>query len=199
MTSSPTSPVTQLLAAVRRGDDHAHERLWSAIYNELRSIARHQMAGDAPNLTLQPTALVHEAYLRLIGSNLPPFHNRNLFFAAAAKTMRQIRVDYARKRSSLKRGGGKRPSSLDEEMAVFDENPSEVLAINEALDRLEKADPRKAELVTLRYFAGLNLAECATALGIARRTVDKQWRLARAWLHRELSKGDTATGKQDRR
>lgn len=193
MTSPPTSPVTQLLAAVRRGDDHAHERLWSAIYDELRGIARHQMAGDISTQTLQPTALVHEAYLRLIGSDLPPFDNRKLFFAAAAKIMRQIRVDHARKRNSLKRGGGERPCTLDEEMAAFNENPSEVLAINEALDRLEEADPRKAELVTLRYFAGLNLEECATALGIARRTVDKQWRLARAWLHRELSKGDSTT------
>jgi len=191
MTSPPTSPVTQLLAAVRRGDDHAHERLWSAIYNELRGIARHQMAGEASGQTPQPTALVHEAYLRLIGSELPPFDNRGLFFAAAARIMRQIRVDYARKRNSLKRGGGKRPCRLDEEMAAFDEDPSEVLAINEALVRLEEADPRKAELVTLRYFAGLSLKECATALGIARRTVDKEWRLARAWLHRELSKGDT--------
>jgi len=199
MATSPTSPVTQLLAAVRRGDDHAHERLWLAIYNELRTIARHQMAGDGSNQTLQPTALVHEAYLRLIGSDLPPFDNRKLFFAAAAKTMRQIRVDHARRRNSLKRGGGKRPCTLEDEMAVFNEDPGEVLAINEALNRLEQADPRKAELVTLRYFAGLNLEECATALGIARRTVDKQWRLARAWLHRELGDGDRTTGEQDRR
>jgi RNA polymerase sigma factor (TIGR02999 family) len=198
MTSPPTTPVTQLLAAVRRGDDHAHERLWSAIYNELRGIARHQMADEVSSQSLQPTALVHEAYLRLIGSELPPFDNRSLFFAAAARIMRQIRVDYARKRNSLKRGGGKRPCPLDEEMTAFDENPGEVLAINEALARLEEADPRKAELVTLRYFAGLTLKEIATALGIARRTVDKEWRLARAWLHRELSKGDTTAGERDR-
>lgn len=194
MTPPPTSPVTQLLAAVQRGDDHAHERLWSAIYHELRGIAQRQMAGEVTTQSLQPTALVHEAYLRLIGSELPPFDNRNLFFAAVAKTMRQIRVDHARKRNSLKRGGGKRPCLLDEGMAIFHENPSEVLAINEALERLEETDPRKAQLVTLRYFAGLNLSEIAAALGIARRTVDKEWRLARAWLHRELQDGDDTTG-----
>jgi len=200
MTPEPTNgPVTQLLDAFRQGDAGAHEQLWSAIYGELRSMAGRQMEGEPSTHTLQPTALVHEAYIKLIGSNGDIFANRKLFFAAAAKIMREICVDYARKRKCLKRGGGERPGRLYEESAIFDEDPTRVLAIDEALDRLKRVDPRKAELVVWRYFAGLKLEESAEALGIAKRTASKEWRLARAWLHRELSRGDSSVCERKRR
>lgn len=197
MIPKPPSSVTHLLEAVRRGDDHAQEQLWSAIYDELHAIARRQMAEDRSTQTLQPTALVHEAYLRLVGSRGDVYANRKLFFTAAAKIMRQIRVDYARKRKSLKRGGGERPVHLHEEMVLFDEDPTMVLAIDEVLHHLKQIDPRKADMVTWRYFAGLSLKECADALGIARRTADREWRLTRAWLHRELSRRDSSLGERD--
>lgn len=265
MPSEPSQPLTELLAAAGRGERSAHERVWSVVYDELRGIARHQMAGEAPGHTLQPTALVHEAYLRLMGGRDVDWANRRHFFAAAAKIMRQIRIDDARRRRRLKRGGpgvptpradttgsrtvgvedagsgdapayghggvagagpggdavsarsGADPSgrggsaaggwlpgppsaraaahdgrglgSADDGPAVFDQDPIEVLAIDEALTKLEHVDDRKAEIVTLRYFAGLTLAETAEAMGIGRAAVDRQWRVARAWLHRELGGG----------
>jgi len=197
MPQQPTGQVTQLLTAIQRGDEDAHEKLWSAIYDELHAIARHQMADEPANQTLQPTALVNEAYMRLVGSDGDIFTNRRLFFATATKIMREIRVDYARKRKSQKRGGGERPGHLHEEMAILDEDPTKALAIDEALRRLEQVAPRKAEIATMRYFAGLTVKECAETLDLSTRMVDKEWRLARAWLHRELSKGDSSLGERD--
>lgn len=183
-------PVTQLLAAVIEGDPRAQRRLWSVIYDELHTMARSQMAQEAGARTLQPTALLHEAYFRLFGDNHLEWDNRKHFFATAAKVMRQIRIDDARSRKRIKRGGGRRVEELTDEPAVWDQDPAEVLAIGEAIQRLEQSDPRKAEIVNLRYFAGMTETETAAALGVSRRTVQIDWRLARAWLHRELSGGD---------
>ncbi len=200
---SSREPLTELLAAVGRGDDAARERLWAVIYDELRNIARRQLAGGAAGHTLQPTTLVHEAYLRLTANEDVHWENRRHFFAAAAQAMRQIRIDDVRKRNRLKRGGGGvaqgggevvgrprglKPAALQPEdgPAVFDQDPAEVLAVDEALKKLEQADPRKAEVVMLRYFVGLTVQECAEALGLAPRTVEKYWQFARIWLYREL-------------
>jgi RNA polymerase sigma factor (TIGR02999 family) len=175
---------------VNGGDASARDRLWSLIYDELRGIAQHQMAAESPGRTLQPTALVHEAFMRLMGDDSSQWTNRRHFFAAAAEAMRRIRVDDARKRKRLKRGGGRAAEPIREEPPVFDQDPAEVLAIGEALDELEQTAPRKAQVVKLRYFAGLSVDDCAGALDVSPRTVDKDWAFARAWLHRRLS-GDS--------
>lgn len=191
MSTEPPSSVTQLLDAVGRGDRHAHDRLWALVYDELHAIAQRQMAGEADGRTLQTTALIHEAYIRLVGDGSPKWANRRHFFAAAAKAMRLIRTDGARKSSRLKRGGGRRREPLDDAHAAFVEDPATLLAVDEVLTRLEQRDPRKAEVVMLRYFAGLTIDETADALGLSPKTVDNEWRIARAWLYGELSKGDT--------
>lgn len=190
MPGKSLGPITQLLAAAERGDSGAQERLWAVVYRELRGLAQHQMAVESPAATLQPTALVHEAYVRLIGRENVHWSNRRHFFGAAAKIMRQIRIDGARKRNRLKRGAGRRPVSLEEPHAVFDEDPAETLALDEALTRLERQAPRQAEVVMLRYHAGMTIDETAKALGMSPRAVDKDWRLARAWLRRELTAED---------
>ncbi len=185
------NPVTQLLASTASGDEDARRKLWTVIYDELHSMAKRQMAREAPGRTLAPTALVHEAYFRLFGQDDAAFANRQHFFAAAAKTMRRIRIDDARTRNRLKRGGGSRPEHSAQSFAVWDQDPAVVLAIDEALAGLEATDPRKSEIVTMRFFAGMTVKEIAAALDVSPRTVDYEWRFARAWLQRELSKGDT--------
>jgi len=180
-------PVTELLAAVGRGDASAPDRLWALIYDELRALARHQLADEAPGHRRQPTSLVHEVYLRLMGTESPEWSNRRHFFTVAAQAMRRIRLDDARTRKRLKRGGGADPGQLREEPAAVDGDPTMVLGIDEALRKLELEEPQKAEVVLLRYFAGLSIDECATVLRVSPRTVDYWWRFARAWLHRELS------------
>ncbi len=185
-TTSP-SAITQLLAAVGQGDGDARDRLWEAVYQELHAVAQRQLAAESPGRTLQPTALINEAYLRLFGGGVVRFDNRRHFFAAAAESMRRIRTDDARTRNRLKRGGGHRPESLEEPPPAFDQDPAEVLAVNEALDTLKREDPRKAEVVLLRYFVGLSIDETADALGLSPRTIDSEWRFARAGLHRALS------------
>jgi RNA polymerase sigma factor (TIGR02999 family) len=187
----PETPLTQLLVAAGAGESSAHEKLWSAVYDELHRLASQQMAAEAAGRTLQPTALVHEAYLRLIGDGDASWASRRHFFAAAAKAMRRIRLDDARRRNRLKRGGGRQREPLGDRPALFDDDPADVLAVDEALRRLEQMDPRKTEVVNLRYFAGLTVDETAQAMGLGPRTVDKEWRLARAWLYRELTRGDT--------
>ncbi len=196
MESPAENPITQLLDAVGRGDGSAHERLWSAIYEELRELAHRQMAHEAPGRTLQPTALVNEAYMRLFGKQSASFDNRRHFFAAAAEAMRRIRIDEARKRMRRKRSGQQR-EPLDDAAVAFDQDPVEVLAVDEALSGLRKIDSRKADVVNLRYFAGLTVDETASALGVSPRTVDMEWRTARAWLHRELSDGSSKAGNSD--
>ena len=199
MTTPSPTPVTDLLTAVGHGDASAHDRLWALIYDELHALAQHQLAGDAVGRVRQPTSLVHEAYLRLTAGQEVEWANRRHFFGAAAQAMRRIRIDDARKRDRLKRGGGRQPEALDEASVPhpslregwgtpgFDEDPAELLALHEALTRLEQRDPRKAEVVSLRYFAGLTIDETAQAMGVSPRTVDSEWRFAKAWLHKELS------------
>ena len=193
MTTPTRSPVTQLLAAVNGGDADAQNRLWSLIYDELRKLAQHQMAAEAPGHTLQPTALVHEAYFRLFGENPVQWSNRGHFFTAAAEAMRRIRVDDARRRGRLKRGGGQQSCAITEETSVFDQDPAEVLAGGEAIEELEQTATRQAEVVKLRYFTGLTVDECAAVLEVSPRTVDKDWAFAGAWLHRKLTDSDIKT------
>ncbi len=186
-----SQPITQLLDAATQGDAVAANRLWSAIHEELRRLARAQLGQEGPGCSLQTTSLVNEAYLRLVGNEPVQWANRRHFFGAAAKAMRRILVDDARTRGRLKRGAGQTPGTLPVGLPAPEEDPVRVLAIDEALQKLEQADPRRAELVMLRYFAGLSIDETAAALGVSPRTVDTEWRFARAWLHRELSKGDS--------
>ncbi len=186
------SPITHLLVATGDGDESARTQLWTVIYGELRRLASHQMSAEAGGHTLQPTALVHEAFFRLFDGKDVDWANRRHFFGAAARAMRRIRIDDARKRKRLKRGGEQQRVSLDDAPAFFQQDPTEALAVDEALERLEQEDSRKAEVVMLRYFVGMTEEETAAALGISRRAVQGDWRVARAWLHRELSKGDTS-------
>lgn len=197
MPTGRANSVTQLLAAASEGDGSARDQLWSLIYGELHAIAQAQLAAERGGRALQPTTLIHEAYLRLTADEDVQWANRRQFFAAAAQVMRRIRIDDARKRNRQKRGGGKQPGQLVSEPPVFDQDPTEMLAIDEAVKKLEQIDRRKAEVVLLRYFTGLTVVETAEVLGVSPRTVDNEWRFARAWLRREFTRGDTAVGWQE--
>jgi RNA polymerase sigma factor (TIGR02999 family) len=180
--------VTQILAAVERGDHDAADRLLPLVYDELRQLAAQRLAAERPGQTLQATALVHEAYLRLVGSReQAEFANRAHFFAAAAEAMRRILVERARARHRLKRGGNARRAEFDEGLAVADDRVDEVLAVHDALDQLEGHDPQAAALVKLRFFAGFGHQEAAEMLGLSRRTADGLWLLARTWLYKTLN------------
>ena len=180
--------VTRLLAAVAGGDGDARERLLAIIYDELRRLARRQAAVEPTDVRRQPTTLVHEAYLRLFGPQAGAFANRKHFFVAAAKVMRDICVDDARKRGRVKRGAGQRPAALPDDVPAADaRDPAEVQAVAEALEQLEREDPRKAQVVGLRYYVGMTIEETAEALELSPRTVNNDWRVARAWLHRALN------------
>ncbi len=192
LTEPAPETVTQLLDAVSEGQGPAQEKLWSLIYSELHALARRQLANEAPGPDLQATSLVHEAYIRLVGSQTMTWANRRHFFAAAANAMRRIRIDEARKRHRLKRGGDYRRVPLEEAAAALDDDPAELMALDEAMNRLEAIDPRKAQIVSLRYFAGLTVEETAEALELSPRTIESDWHFARAWLHRELRSDDTS-------
>jgi RNA polymerase sigma factor (TIGR02999 family) len=181
------SEVTRILAAVERGDAHAADELLPLVYNELRQLAVARMAAEAPGQTLQPTALVHEAYLRLVDvEKAKRWDSRGHFFAAAAEAMRRILVDRARAKGCEKRGGQLRRLDIDAVDLVTMAAPDQVLLIDEALARLAAADPPAARLVELRYFAGLSIADCGAALGISTASAYRLWDFARAWLHSEL-------------
>jgi RNA polymerase sigma factor (TIGR02999 family) len=183
--------VTRILAALEQGDPQAAEQLLPLVYNELRRLAANQLAGEKPGQTLQATALVHEAYLRLV--NKPDaqaresWDNRRHFFAACAEAMRRILVERARARGRLKRGGGARRLELEEHLLAAGDRDDELLAVHEALDELERHDPQAAALVKLRFFAGFGHQEAADLLGLSRRAADRLWLLARTWLFRALS------------
>ncbi len=182
-----TQTFSSLAQRVEHGDRQAAEELWRLVYEELRKLAAYKMGQEARCQTLQPTALVHEAWLRLGAEAQPAWQNRAHFFAAAAEAMRRILVERARRRLALKRGGGAERVSLDEleiPMAVPDDE--RLLAVNEALEKLATLDPRKAELVKLRYFAGMAFEEAASVLGIAVPTAKEWWAYARAWLAVEI-------------
>ncbi len=181
--------LTRILNAITAhdaADPRAVARLVEAVYSELRMLARQRMASENPDHTLQPTALVHEAWLRLVAPGKQTWQNRAHFFAAAAEAMRRILVDHARRKQSLRRGGGVTPEELTETALQFSGPAQEVLSVNEALDRLATQDPPAAELVKLRYFAGLTMTEAATAMNLAPRTAERLWTFARAWLRREI-------------
>jgi RNA polymerase sigma factor (TIGR02999 family) len=181
------SDVTQLLQAASAGDPQAAEELLPLVYEELRRLAAQKMAGEARVQTLQPTALVHEAWLRLAGDEAARFENRAHFFGAAAEAMRRILIDRARRRLAAKRGSGVTPSDVDEiEIPSPASDDDSLLRVNEALEKFTVIDPRKAELVKLRYFVGMNFEESAAALGIAVPTVKQWWAYARAWLSVEM-------------
>ncbi len=183
------SDVTHLLDAVAAGDRNAAGELFPLVYDELRKLAAARLAAEAPDHTLQPTALVHEAYLRLVSpADDARWANRSHFFAASAEAMRRILVDHARRRNAAKRNSGRR-SDLDPETVTVRDTDTDVLAVNDALERLAEKEPKVAELVTLRYFGGLTVPEAAAALGISPRTADAWWAYARAWLGTELGEG----------
>ena len=173
------SDVTRLLAAIQQGDPRAAEELLPLVYRELQQLARAKMAREQPGQTLQPTALVHEAWLRLGGQR---FENRAHFFGAAAEAMRRILVEAARRKHAARRGGGQAHADVDEIAIAAPMPDDELLAVHEALDRLAAHDAQKAELVKLRYFAGLSIEETAAALSISERTAKRHWTYARAWL-----------------
>jgi RNA polymerase sigma factor (TIGR02999 family) len=179
--------ITRVLEQLQHGDPAAAEALLPLVYAELRKLAAEKMARERPGQTLQATALVHEAYLRLVDADQAPHWNsRGHFFAAAAEAMRRILVDQARRRRSRRHGGGRRRHDLDDLPIAAPEPSVDVLAVNDALERFEAVDPPKARLVKLRYFAGLTIPQAAEALGVSPTTADRWWSYARAWLHAEL-------------
>lgn len=195
MTESGQGVVTRILHAVEAGDPMAADRLLPVIYAELRKLGRSLMAKVPPGNTLQPTALVHEAYLRLVGTEDPGWNSRGHFFAAAARAMRRILVEQARRKRLDKHGGGRKRLNADE-IDIPIEAPSEnVLALDEALESLHRRDERKYDVVMLRYFAGLTIEETAKVLNISEPTVERDWRFARALLHAQLAPG--RSGKAD--
>jgi RNA polymerase sigma factor (TIGR02999 family) len=180
------SEITHLLASAAAGDRQAAADLLPLVYDELRQLAAARMAAEKPGHTLDPTALVHEAYLRLIGDQ--HFDGQGHFFAAAAEAMRRVLVNHARDRSRLKRGGGRHRVDLDRLTRAVGAPDGDLLALDDALDRLAKDFPAAAELVKLRFFAGMTLGDAASVLGIPRRTADRHWAFARAWLADELGR-----------
>jgi RNA polymerase sigma factor (TIGR02999 family) len=198
-----SSNVTLLLAAAERGDDRAARELLPLVYEELRRLAAAHLGRERPGQTLSATALVHEAYLRLVGGDSEAgvgaavgqqWTGRGHFFGAAAQAMRRILVENARRKRSLKRGGDWVRQTLDSDALASPEADDELLALDEALEKLEREQPVKAQLVKLRYFAGLTQAQAAEVLGISMTTADRYWAYARAWLHQEIAGGDEADG-----
>jgi RNA polymerase sigma factor (TIGR02999 family) len=183
--------VTGILNAIEEGEPHATEQLLPLVYDELRQLAAALLARERPGQTLQPTALVHEAYLRLVAKiRAPRWDSRRHFFAAAAQAMHRILIDRARARRRFKRGGGWRRLHLDRIDLASNQSPDDLLALDEALAKLAHEDAVCAELVKLRLFAGLTLGEAADTLGLARRTADRYWAFARSWLYEALSQED---------
>jgi RNA polymerase sigma factor (TIGR02999 family) len=183
------SEVTRILSALDQGDPHAAEQLLPLVYDELRNLAAQRLAQERPGQTLQATALVHEAYVRLVDVDTAQhFNSRGHFFAAAAESMRRILVEQARRKQADKHGGGRLRVDLPDDLAAPAVRTDDLLAIDEALSRLERHDADAARLVKLRYFAGLSHEQAAEALGISRGAADRLWALARAWLFRQLSK-----------
>jgi len=180
------SDVTHILAAIEQGDAKAADKLLPLVYEELRKLAAHRMANEAAGQTLQPTALVHEAWMRLVGKENPKFENRAHFFAAAAEAMRRILIDNARRKRALRHGGGQQRVELEQAELPAANDDDQLLAVNEALDKLATQHKPEAELVKLRYFVGMTLEEAAEVLGMSARTADNYWAHARAWLFREL-------------
>jgi RNA polymerase sigma factor (TIGR02999 family) len=185
--SGARGDVTQLLRAVGEGDSAAAAELLPLVYEELRALAAARMHKTPVHQTLQPTALVHEAYLRLVGTEDPSWDNRGHFFFAAARAMHDILVDQARRKASRKRGGGWQRGNVDQLVIAIDAPPDDLLALSDALEKLEKEDERGHKLVMLRFFGGLSLSDAAEAMNISRATAKRDWHFARTRLHKELT------------
>jgi RNA polymerase sigma factor (TIGR02999 family) len=187
--SKPASEgeITQLLISWRGGDHESVNRLFSLVYDQLRSLARRQLRRSGGDRTLNTSALVHEGYLKLVDQSQATINDRNHFFAIAARAMRQILIDDARRRTAAKRGGGQYMAQLDEDHLAVDARAYELVAVDEALQRLDALDPHMVKLVELRFFAGLSVEETADTLSVSARTVKREWHKARAYLYRELT------------
>ncbi|MBS0263784.1 MAG: sigma-70 family RNA polymerase sigma factor [Planctomycetes bacterium] len=182
------SDVTRVLSVIEKGDPLAADQLLPLVYDELRALAAQNLASEKPGQTLQATALVHEAYLRLVGSEDPGWNGRNHFFAAAAEAMRRVLINRARDRGRLKRGGDRRRVDLEDLCDPFEAPDEALLELDAALDRLTAAYPRPAQLVKLRFFGGLSLEEAAATLGVSTRTANREWTFARVWLRDALGR-----------
>ena len=180
------SEVTRILDAIGHGDSKAAEELLPLVYDELRRLAAYKMANEAPGQTLQPTALVHEAWLRLVGDGDPGWQSRTHFFAAAAEAMRRILIDRARRKLALRRGGGQARVELDESAIEAPADDERILQVHEALDALAVEDPEKAQIVKLRFFVGLSHEEIAALLGVNEKTVRRHWEVAKVWLFQRI-------------
>ena len=184
------SDVTRILEAIQHGDGRAADELLPLVYEELRKLAAHKMANEMPGQTLQPTALVHEAYIRLIDQTQPAYQSRAHFFGIAAQVMRQVLVDHARSRNAAKRGGGVEKLAINlESLSISTERPEQLLALEDAMQALAKFDAQKARLVEMRFFGGLTAEESAQIFELPVQTVRRELRVAQAWLKRELDRG----------
>ena len=190
VSESNQAEVTRMLREWSEGDSEAPARLMPLVYDELRRLARQRMSRESPENTLQATALVHEAYLRLVDQTRVSWQNRAHFYAVAASMMRRVLIDHARTRATEKRGGASVRLSLEDVQAPLEQRASDLVALDEALQQLAKIDERKARVVEMRFFGGLSEEEIATVLDISRRTVLREWKTARLWLYRELSLQD---------
>ena len=185
--------VTRIINAIQQGDERASDELLPLVYQELRRLAAQKMSHEPPGQTLQATALVHEAYLRLVGAEDQNWDGRTHFFCAAAEAMRRILIDNARRKKRLKRGGDRKRVTLDDAEFAVEAPSDDLIALDEALEKLASEDPAKAELVKLRYFAGLTVEQAAEILKISRATADRYWSYARAWLFHEMTEVDGKT------
>jgi RNA polymerase sigma-70 factor, ECF subfamily len=196
MKSSQSTRVTQLLEKFEPGDRHAGEQLFADVYTELRVLAARYLRRERKNHTLQPTALVHEAYLKIVGQKPVDWQGRPHFLAFAAQAMRQILVDHARRHSATKRGGDRHFIALDDNLAIestIESNRNvDLLALEDAMTKLEKLDPRQAQMIELRFFGGLSVEEVAKVMGMSKRSVEREWTMVRAWLRRELGGRDVS-------
>ena len=184
------SEVTRILEAIEHGDARAVDELLPIVYQELRRLAAQRLSREPPGQTLQPTALVHEAYIRLVGAENHNWDSRGHFFSAAAEAMRRILIERARHKQRLKHGGGRQRFDLDDADLASEATATNLIALDEALTKLTNEDGVKADLVKLRYFAGLTVEQAGEILGISRATADRYWAYARAWLYHEITKGD---------
>ena len=182
--------VTRILNAIEQGDARAADKLLPVVYQELRRLAAYKLSHEAPGQTLQATALVHEAYIRLVGSEAQDWGSRTHFFTAAAEAMRRILIDNARRKQRLKRGGGQQKVNLNDAELAIEGSSDDLIALDEALVKLASIDKVKADLVILRYFAGLTLKQAASILHLSERTAKRHWTHARAWLYQQITSGE---------
>ena len=190
METTSQSLITKRLIAWSDGDPQALEGLMRIVYKELRRLANHYLRAERPDHTLQPTALVHEAYLRLTGQNQVRWQNRAHFFGVAAQMMRRVLVDHARANCRAKRGGSAQKLPFDETMNLYERQDEQIVELDDALARLREIDSRKVDVVELRYFGGMSVEETAEVLGVSANTVMRDWNMAKAWLYQELKKND---------